>query len=361
MIRRLAGPAAVLGAVLAFYLIAPDPVDGDPYRTGAFARNTEVRAANRRVWHLGDTVRALNAAVQRAAAWERARSLAPDPAPTKLIMLPGIEPRRARAFEQDVRAEFAALGVPRVPVRIVLLADSQLSAQYRKSTVIPQHDSQPCVVVVAISGRGRADGAFEDDRLLGTCAFYAKFGQAGSGMRAWLEASRGIAAGIDTALPRTQAPRTLRKLTGGLIGQLPAEAACLAGNDDGCAESVLSPLDIRSIKPIVPPSERTAGVFVSFNGSNRYGPGSLLAEMREFVGDQRFEQIWTSSEDPATAFKTATGEHIAVFARPILLREALPHEPGPMRSGLPLLLSLGVGATAAALAITRTRRERSGS
>lgn len=361
MIRRLTGVAAILVALLSFYAIAPTAGSADAPRAGAFGRNREVAAANLQVWALGDTIRAVTAALARARAWETARGLAADRALQRVIVQPGLAPQTARIFEHLAREEMAAIVRPRVALRVVVVPDPQPVGSYRFYTVIPDTAGQPCVVVVAISERARGLHVAEGSRLLGACGFYARFGYPGSGMQAWLRASRGIAATVDTVLAAPQVQHVREKLKGAEIGQVPAVAACLAGIDAGCALTTLDPFGISDLKQIIPPSERTSGVFASFGGSSRSSASQALAAIRAHVGDARFQQIWASAQDPAEAFKTATGEHIAVFARPMLLRDAHPHRPGPLRGGLPLFLGLGLGLAAALSAITRTRRERSGS
>lgn len=360
MRRHLLAVVAIVGAVVAFYVIAPAPGTSGFEREGIFARDRDVAAARANVYALGDTLRAVNAALLRARAWERARAVAPDPALTKVITVAGIAPLTARSFEDAARAEFAALEAPRVPLRVLLVPDSQLTNDYRKQTVIPQTAEQPCVVLVSISPRARNLRVGTGDRLLGACGFYAKFGRPGQGMQSWLETTRGVGASVDTVLFEPRRPDRRNKLQGSEIGMAPADAACLAGDDDGCAQSVLDPYGFWLAQPILPPNERTAAVLISFSSSGRYGPGRLLARLREHVGDAAFQKIWVSAEPLSDAYKTTTGEHIAVFARPILLSQTLPHTPGPLRGGLPLLLGLGIGVTAAVWAIKRTRRERSG-
>lgn len=360
MIRRLVSAATMLVAVFAFYIIAPSAGLDDAARAGAFGRDRDVAAANAQVRALGDTLRAVTAALARARVWETARGLAADPAARKVIVRPGLEPAAVRVFERVAREEMAAFERPRIALRVVVVPEPQPIGSYRRYTVIPDNPNQPCVVVVAVAERARSLRVAEGSRLLGACGFYSRFGYPGSGMQEWLRASRGIAAAVDTVLAVPQRQPLREKLKGAQIGQVPAAAACLAGIEAGCAQVILDPFGISEVTQIVPPSERTGGVFVSFGGSSVSDEGQTLAAIREQVGDARFQAIWSSAQDPAEAYKTATGEHIAVFARPMLLRVAYPHRPGPLRAGLPLFLGLGIGLTAAAWAITRTGRERSG-
>jgi hypothetical protein len=149
-------------------------------------------------------------------------------------------------------------------------------------------------------------------------------------------------------------------LKGAAIAFSAPEAACLAGRDEGCVEAVLDPFEMQRPSPIIAPTAQSVGVLSSFPTAGQSWPGNTLANLRTHVGDARFKQIWTSAQPIHEAYQTATGEHIAVFARELLLLDAYPHKPGPLRGGLPLFLGLGIALTAAACAITRTRRERSG-
>lgn len=359
MIRRLLGVAAGIVTVLAFYFIAPTPGEGEYLRISAFDRQPEVASAFEEMRRVNDTLRAVTFALQRSRAWEAARSLAADAAASKFVALKNVPPDVARAFEEAARAEFAMVPQAKTALRVVLqTSDEQVG--YRKYVVLPQTDAQPCVILIQFRASTRGLRPIAGDRLLGVCGFYARFGRPGAGMQEWLESTRGVAATIDTSPGMRPRRRTREKLVGANIGFAAAEAACLAGRDEGCVQAVLDPFDFRQSSLIVEPSERTRGVFASFPSSGLYGPGSTLANLRAHVGDQRFQEIWSSAQMVDEAYQTATGEHIAVFARQLLLLDLYPHTPGPLRGGLSLFLGLTIGVTAAVWAIKRTRRERSG-
>lgn len=359
MKRVLTIGGAFVGAVLLFYLIAPTPGAGEDFRVDMFDRDPAVARARAEFWATGDTVRALDVAHQRTAAWEEARALPRTAARTGVIVRPGLDERTARNFEQAAQAELASFGATTVPLRIVLKRGEGLSGAYRKLVVLPQDSTQPCVVVVLIPERARNLRANGADRMISACGFYGRFGYPGAGMEQWLADTRGIAAARDTFVRIAERAREREALRGSNIGFEPAAASCLAGRDDDCASAILDPRQFWNPSRIVPPTDRTRLVLATYANWGNWGPGPTLARLRDFVGDARFQQIWSSSATPAEAFQQATGEHVAVFARPILLEESLPHHPGPLRGGLPLLFTLGIGASAALWAIRRTRRERS--
>jgi hypothetical protein len=359
MIRRFVLLAGIIVTVLAFYAIAPDPGEGDPFRLSVFDRQPAVASAFRNLSRVGDTLRAVTFALERQRAWETARALPARAALTDFVVMPGVPADIARKFEQRAREQFARFTEPRTPLRVVLTS-SEDAFGYRKYAVLPETESQPCVIVVGISTKARGIGPGDGDRLLGACGFYAKFGQPGGGTLAWLKDSRGVSAAIDTISAMGPRPQTRRTLKGADIAFSSGEAACLAGRNEGCVDAVLDPFELQRSRPIILPTDQSLGVFPSGPTSGLSGPGNTLANLRAHVGDARFQEIWSSPQTLDQAYETATGEHIAVFARKILLLENYPHKPGPLRGGLPLFLSLSLGLTAAAFAITRTRRERSG-
>jgi len=359
MKRALSGVAAVVGSVLLFYAIAPSPNSDWRMGFGFFDRDPAVFQARNQLWALGDSVRALTWELSRVTAWEAARALPNESAATKFVAVPGVHPSVAASFEAGARAAFAELGVPRVPLRIVLLATDEPGGSYRKYVVLPQEETQPCVVVVTVSPRATNVRPSRIDRLLSTCGFYGKFGRPSVAMQQWLESTQGAAAKVDSAELGIDSTRERRVLEGAEVAFYPAIAKCLAGDDAGCAASVVDPRGAIGQRPLVPPTERTAPVIASYAIPSTSAPENTLARIRAYVGDARFAQIWTTDADPAAGFQTVTGEHIAVFARPQLLNEMMPHEPGPLRGGADLLFGLGLGAAAAVWAIRRTKRERS--
>lgn len=360
VIRRFLPLAAVLATVLAFYAIAPTPGDGRSFGLSVFDRVPAVAAAFEAQQRLGDTLRAVTFALQRQVAWETARAIPAGSASSDFVVLPGVPADIAKNFEQRAREQFARYPQPRTPLRVVIDVAGLETFGYRKHTVLPETEAQPCVVIVGISPKARSLSPADGDRLLGACGFYARFGRPGEGMLQWLEESRGVSASIDTSEGLRARRRTPRKFSGAEIGYSAPEAACLAGRDEGCAEAILDPFGLRTWKPIAVPSEQAIAVIASSPSSGLSWPGNILANLRAHVGDARFQEIWSSSERLDQAYETATGEPIAVFARKLLLLDAYPHKPGPLRGGLPLLLGLGIGLSAAVWAITRTRRERSG-
>lgn len=357
--RRFLPLLSIVIVVAAFFAIAPAPGAERNDLFGIFVRDPQVAAAQRELQARSDSLRSVNTALARTLAWETARSLPESDAPMAFTVSGEVEPEAVRAFRALAEAQFAALPNPRFRVRVVLRQQADRRALYTKTIVLPQAADQPCVVIVTVPRQPPRNRPMEGERIMGTCGLYARFGYPGTGMQTWLEETRAVAAITDTAHTPPPTRKQRRKFTGGLIGSAPDEAACVAGYDSGCAVFVSNPYDIRGLRPIIPPNERTRAVVASYGGPANYGNGRILADIRDHVGPARFEEIWRSSQSLPEAFEAVTGEHIATWVRPQLLADVEPHHPGPFRDGPSLLFGLSLGVLASVRAITKTKRERS--
>jgi hypothetical protein len=270
-------------------------------------------------------------------------------------------PERTRtAFAAQLQRELAPLGDSLAhPVRVHLEHDSALIGGYRRIVVLPRDAGEPCTVVFLLSNARQRDVMpLTDDRLIGTCGFYATFGAPGPGMHRWLFDTRGVMAAADFEMPLRN-PNARHRITSGDILIAPEAAACVAGNDAACVLAWEGGAWIRRAATRDSLfTEKTRGTVRGFSYSARNVPGRNLGDLRGFMSDENFRELWRSTEPPVVAYERIEGQSIAHFARARLLMEIEPHRPGPLHANLPMTLGIALGAGAAALAIRFTKRQR---
>lgn len=189
------------------------------------------------------------------------------------------------------------------------------------------------------------------ERLLGPCAFYARFGAPGPAVDSWLHASRFAFARLTAQRAAASEPFTNPRQP--LLLPPPA-ARCLNGRDPRC-EAALALAGERSareasgsnigagkrehrLRALGPLAARASDF------GDRLGAGEerMLAEMLADAGAERFRAFWSSSdEDVAAAFRQATGTALDDWTRRWLERASGPRAAGmlPDRSNV-LWLSL---------------------
>lgn len=355
----------ILAAVMTFVVVAPKvsaPV------IGGWWNDPELVAIQQEVIARQDSVRVLNSVYDRLVALEVARAghLAARGRPANpgltFVKDPALSATVHEAFERRIRDELGPLGdAPKHPVRVHLVYDSAALPSYIRVVVLPRDESEACALVLLIARpRGRDVLPQDQDRVIGTCGFYAAFGAPGRAMQNWLLETRGRFAVSDVPMP----PRTNQRrwqLTGAQIASAPAVAACLAGSDSACVASweSLGWMERTNAREAAW-EEATRGALRAFTFSARNGPGRNLGDLRGAMADARFQELWRSTLEPAAAYESLEGRSIGLFMRERLLREMEPHSPGPLEANLPLALGVGIGALAAALAIGLTKRQRSG-
>jgi len=308
-----------------------------------------------------DTMRALHAARERLVALEVARSLPISARSYVFTADPALIPVTSEAFDQRARRELAAIGDSlEHPVRVHLVHDTSMIGGYRRIVVLPRDASEPCSVVVLLSDARLRDALpHSDDRLIGTCGFYAAFGTPGPGMKRWLLETRGVMAVADIEMPsRYNGPK--HYLTSGEVVIAPEAAACVAGNDSACVRAWDGSTWVRRMANQDSSfREATRGTVRSFSYSAQNVPGRNLGDLRGAMSDVNFRRLWRSTDEPAVAFKAIEGRSIASFVRERLLMEVEPHRPGPLHATLPFALGVAIAAGAATLAIRFTKRQRS--
>ena len=359
--RRLLIPAALVAiAVAGFVAIAPPVDDVVTERQRRPDSDSAVAQARAEYQARNDSAIALSRALEAAVALEAARGIRRSSAPTEFSADPEISAIVRTEFAKVAEAQFASMGTAKVPVRVVLAAMDEVGAGYRHVAVLPERAGEPCVSVLQIDPDRQVERPAANDRLAGICGFYARYGLPGRGVLSWIDSTYSLSFSLDVVPPaRPRDRRRLERLVGEYVALAPATAACLAGRDEVCGVAISG-----SDWTIVPRSRllETQGnerVLRSSPWAPNWAPSSYIARLRDHVGDEAFTRIWASDATPPLAYEQVTGESFAVFARPLLLEELHPHQPGPLHAGLPLALSLTVGALCAAWAIGRTRRERS--
>ena len=210
-------------------------------------------------------------------------------------------------------------------------------------------NNEPCVTMVRLPS---AIQSATRGMTLGPCAFYARYGLPGQGMRAWLETTAGtMALRSDIATARTMETRQLS------ITSFDYHAgACLVRGGKYCLEAVGLRADSRR-----PDTGAAGAIAAPLPGLLGSGPASrpfhlgersrwFLSEIAADIGDERFLAFWRSSESPEVAFWKATGMALEDWTQRWLQRGAQPvvREAGLslpnvawLVLALPLLLAIG--------------------
>lgn len=363
--RRLMIPVGfVVLAVLGFMAATPEPRQPDDPFDAELNRSTSVRKARDLVSARRDSVGGLNRAISRITtrqrAAERLRELPAGLGAYHLVVDADVPAASRDSFTAKIRREFATLpAVPRVPLRVFVDYDSVRYGFYERSVVIPDAPDQPCVVIVPVGNRrGRPALPVAVDRIVGTCAFYARFGMPGEPMRDWLAKTQGLSAISDEAPRNPRHPPRMR-IAGRDVARAVPIASCLAGRDDPCADVFFSANMWMGAGGPFTELESAQGVFRASPGWANSMAFTILARLRQTLGDERFGQLWRSPLSPPMAYENLEGRHMATFVRSELFKEFEPHRPGPLHAGLPLALGVAIGAGFGVLAIRTTRRARS--
>lgn len=283
---------------------------------------------------------------------------------------------RAR-LDSIARAELRATGeaAPRHRVVVAIEVDSTLTVgwPYLRIIVLPQQPGDPCTVIMRVSRtKSTQFGLHPEDRLLGTCAFYAAFGTPGAGTDAWLRETRqGSVAFLQT--PAGQAADT---------GMIDASAyrrdwplhlrSCRAGQFAGCAAAISpsaanrQPFDIRYryyfeevSTPDWSPTEvivRWPGSLTSSLSSVSYG---LTAALAKDLGPERFGTLWRSDRGIEQEFERQEGRPLASWVGEYVLRRMEPYDPGPGLPAVQVAFALAILTAAGAVAFLRSPRHMS--
>ncbi|MBX3132609.1 MAG: hypothetical protein KF689_04385 [Gemmatimonadaceae bacterium] len=356
--RRFLLPLAgtVMAAAL-FAALIPGDAALDVY--DLMQRDPQIAAAQREVAAASDSLRRISSVIERTEILAHAAGLRRSAAAFELSAEPDVPVATRQAFAERLAAVGAALGTPRVPVRVHVVRVDRLFGAYTRYVVMPR-EGEPCIVVVAIRRNQAQLRPLDGDRVIGACGFYAAYGMPGAGMQQWLETDQGRSTGTDSASaeffdhrPRAgRAPALLAAFS-------PVSVACVAGNDAACERTLFGARPMDQVEVPAPPRGATRRVLRAGTVSRPTLPTVTLALLREHLGEASFARLWASDEALAEAYPRLTGEPMAVFARAALRTEVPPRRPGPLHGGLPLLLGLAVGGALATWAIRGTKRARS--
>lgn len=322
-------------------------------------RDPQVAAARALLRARNDSLQAWTLAHQRAIVLAAVATLRPSSAPFALETRGAVDAGTREAYAAVFAAELRDLGTPRVPIRVVLIADSARRSDFFAPWYIrPTRAGEPCIIALRV--RRRANPAYSADGLqrLGPCGLYAVAGLPGPGIARWLDSTRAGSA-LSYRPPPVREPLDRNRYLAAyqVLGRL-APIACAAGRDEACVEALLDPLANRRQLPAVGPADASGLVQRSSFELDDF-PGVVTAAIRQSLGDERFAQWWASDLPPADAYERVSGVRFATFAqrylRPYLGRKSS----GPLTAGLPLALGMLLAVGLAYWAIRATPRARS--
>ncbi len=276
---------------------------------------------------------------------------------------------------------------PKARTAVLLLRDSfpdtdgygvgQLGGEGMEFIVPARGDSAgTCVSVLLLREFGanrktvqRFLSSYSRSTVLGPCAFYAAFGTPGARIAGWLEGRRydlamwadwGPHLRFDIATPLRRGARShLYAILGGesdLDNMTLIQRRCWLGSASACEALILapvaeSPLAVHAAQVFAPEA-----VYQNGEWSSAYR--EYLADMRHDIGAEKFEKFWTSNEEPAVAFRNATGETLGEWTHKWVLKLYGPTVAGAKVPasyfGLGLLFAVGCVSLAAAVASRRT-------
>jgi len=305
-------------------------------------------------------------------------------------------------LDNGIRAKWSALGAPGgVPVVAAVVLDSS-----RRVHGYPRHPEsirggQPITVFPPRAGDRRCVAVLRwlttpsrstartrplvlhalvssetIEALLGPCAYYAKFGQPGPHVAQWLSSSRWqFARSTDWSAVSPPWSDGSEDAESSLLPQLraiqpgvrelaePTGVACVAGKVGRCVAALLRSRIARNDSSWSATVINTSGAPIfdfSWRSRTPLGPaeGSLLSDMVQSLGPNRFQKFWSSSAVVPTAFQQAAGVSLDSWVHTWALRTYGPVTVGPRMSAASfvsgwLLLLLAFGA---AVAIERRRR-----
>jgi hypothetical protein len=273
---------------------------------------------------------------QRALA--RWRALSPDQRATPFVVDESVPRADRQRVEDGARAQWALAGradtSPGTRSRATMFVMVDTTSINVSSAKRPLHGNEshyfalpanggPCVTMVRLR---LANESAIRGITLGPCAFYARYGLPGHGMRSWLETTAGTMA-LRSDVARARAMET-RQLS---IRSFDHRAgACLVRGGRYCLEAIGLRADSRE------PDTGTAGpIAAPLPGLIGSGPAArpfslgersrwFLSDMAADIGEERFLAFWQSPEAPEVAFRKTTGMPLEDWTQRWLQRGAEP-------------------------------------
>lgn len=337
------------------------------------ADTSEMGKVSERYYAERGRVSGLTAAVERATA----RELAPTSAPPGLTVRPGagVPSTVVDVITTTARAEVAALGVDQARHPVVVMAVAEFDgpqARYSRTIVLPTSPEGPCTVIVQIPNKQfKSFNISAVDRILGTCAFHARYGTPGAATNTWLRETRvARAAYLTPPASRGEDTTMVRSGRWPFSTALPLRG-CRAGRPALC-DLLLSPN---------PASNDTLDYAYYFEGSGTEARRSrrfhsdvvvfgatelgsdranvlagLLAGMARSIGPERFGSLWRG-DGPIAGFERSEGRPASAWAAEFLSTRVHAEDVGAgITLGIAVLTAL-LATGIAVLAIRITPRQ----
>lgn len=366
---------ATIATAVAYWWLIPEPRPAQNWREWGWEHDSVVLGAIRTREPLRQRANLLERRWEYA---EARASVAPATSADGLTLVtPGdFPPARRTALEAAARAELRLAGVqvPKHPVTVRVLADTGRDGnyRYRRFVVLPSSATDPCGIVLrAPSHRLRSLELASEDRLLGTCAFYAAFGDPGAGMARWLRDTRATTAAYLTPPPTVAADTALLDATWRRYysDELLVVRGCRAHVARAC-EMAMTP-DLASVRAVA-----IDGLSPGFEALWEdadvvpYGAGvldhpaapvtfGLLGALAADLGERRFAAIWTSDLAPPEAFERLEARPLAAWMDEHVAREVRPYRRGPGPALPQMIVALALLGTLVVASTRLTRRELS--
>lgn len=363
-------------AVALFFQLIPKTgsVFGRPAGGGGSAA---LVSATESMYSVADTSRALDDAYARADSRSRARAhegalaTTPSVAPRTVRMSDqfsfvidtGISVKSRALVEKIARQEAPS---PQAKIAIITMIDPYLFfPRYRRLVVLPSSPDGPCTVVLRLSFRFPVfNGTGDNDRLLGTCAFYAKFGAPGRGMRDWLERTGLRSAGYLQPPASHGVGGQLTPMHVSSLGRIGVVAACRAKREGACdrlfdAEESATPSAFG--RPLVRVSDLSfddvslSSPFTHGSPTATVGTG-LLASLAADLGDDRFRTLWRTDTPLRETFEQTEGRPLAAWVESFVDARMYEYHAGPAPTNIQWAAILIVFGVALSMALRSTRK-----
>lgn len=255
---------------------------------------------------------------------------------------------------------------PAYPIAVVLMVDTTMNPGghfYTRATVLPSQPDEPCTVVVRFQRPAtKWNRSAGQERLLGPCGFFAKYGAPGAGMLEYLRSNTMRTAEYlwaptpwferDALMPASYAR------------SWPALAGCRAGRDSACLAVLAGTSPMTGYFGAWDDAQRGPND-VSVDGpllrSGFYDrvSGGLLANLATSLGDDRFARLWRDARGPHVAYEAIAGEPLTAWMQRVVAGEVEPYRPGPGVPAVPLAATLFILGGAGFAAMRGTRRSMS--